>query len=188
MQEALAVEGDEENDASENLMILDHKNVPISVYDPVRKVMVRKGGSVSPWRACLCAVLARACVCVCMRVCLPVRCASARARRKPEGREQESEQVSAHEHEKESEQRSEENEQQQNDQRATRATKPANFELTPLKSNHFAPCMSKSQSLIESIPLNASRYSLHAEPQTQHRSGLCQRTPRLPRASRPSGL
>ena len=70
VQEALAVEGDEENDASENLMILDHKNVPISVYDPVRKVMVRKGGSVSPWRACLCAVLARACVvCVCVCVC-----------------------------------------------------------------------------------------------------------------------
>jgi DNA polymerase epsilon subunit 2 len=45
VQEALAVEGDEENDTSENLMILDHKNVPISVYDPVRKVMVRKGGS-----------------------------------------------------------------------------------------------------------------------------------------------
>ena len=54
--------------------------------------------------------------------------------------------MSAHEHEKESEQRSEENEQEQNDQRATRATKPANLELTSLKSNHFAPCMSKSQS------------------------------------------
>ena len=58
MQEALAVEGDEENDASENLMILDHKNVPISVYDPVRKVMVRKGGSVSLWLAFLSAVSA----------------------------------------------------------------------------------------------------------------------------------
>jgi len=38
--------GDAENDASENLMILDHKDVPISVYDSVRKVMVRKAGTV----------------------------------------------------------------------------------------------------------------------------------------------
>ena len=45
MEEALAAEGDTENDKGENLMILDHKSVPISVYDSVRKVFVRKAGS-----------------------------------------------------------------------------------------------------------------------------------------------
>ena len=35
-------EGDADADVQEFVMILDHKNVPISIYDPVRKVFDRK--------------------------------------------------------------------------------------------------------------------------------------------------
>ena len=38
--------GDAENDGNENLLFLDHTAVPVSVYDPVRKVFVRKPGHV----------------------------------------------------------------------------------------------------------------------------------------------
>ena len=39
--------GDEEQEAvNENLVFLDHNSVPVSVYDPVRKIFVRKPGQV----------------------------------------------------------------------------------------------------------------------------------------------
>ena len=46
LNDALVVEKDADNDASEHLMIIDHKSTPISTYDPVRKVVVRKAGTV----------------------------------------------------------------------------------------------------------------------------------------------